>query len=123
MSKSEPGAVPSTEVVKRENRRSYESRTKVVCVDCGEERTVGDYPFCKGGHRGRGGGGYDKFVKYVDPNILPPEDPRACHEGTDASGRKVKGALIESREQRRYLMKEQNLEWAGRPIGEGGSEV
>ncbi len=123
MSKAELGAVPYTKTVVREKRRFGESPTKEVCVDCGEERTVGDYPFCKGGHRGRGSGGYDKFVKYVDPNILPADDPRAQHEGGDASGRRFKGALIESREQRRHLMKEQHLEWAGRPAGEGGTEV
>lgn len=123
MSKAEPGAVPETRVVVREDRKPGESFKKVVCVDCGEERTPGDYPFCKGGHTGRGGGGYGKFVKYVDPNILPAEDPRACHEGVDGAGRRFKGTLIESREQRRHLMKEQNLEWAGRPVGEGGTEV
>ncbi len=96
------------------------------CDRCGAILRVGDWPFCKGDpidHVSSKGFGFDPFVPYVDPNILPHSDPRARHEGVTHDGRRVRGTLIESRSQRRQIMKEQNLDWAPRPYGEGGSEV
>jgi hypothetical protein len=97
-----------------------------VCDECGGELRVGDWPFCRGrasAHAPGRGFGFDPFTPYVDPHILPHGDPRACHETVTPQGLKVRGTLIESREQRRHIMKEQNLDWAPRPYGEGGSEV
>jgi hypothetical protein len=94
---------------------------KTKCDDCGQEIRIGEWPFCPHGAPGRFG--YDSFASYVDPNILPDSDPRARDvEFNKNLGRHVKGTLITSRAQRRKLMKEQNLEFAGRPYGTGGTE-
>jgi hypothetical protein len=94
-----------------------------ICDKCGGTVHIGDWPFCKGGpddHRPGGGFGFDPFTPYLDPHIDP--------NGRDVKfvpslGRKMQGTWITSREQRRAIMKANNLEWAGRPMGEGGNEV
>lgn len=98
-----------------------------MCDACGAELKVGDWPFCKGDpsdHVNDGSFGFPPFEPYIDPHILPHSDPRAHSTGFNKHlGRNLTGTLIESREQRRKIMKEQNLDWAPRAYGTGGSEV
>lgn len=92
------------------------------CDRCGAQVQVGDWPFCKGDpkdHENGGSYGFSPFEPYVDPNILP--------NGKDVGynrhlGRMVTGTLIESREQRKRIMRENNIEWAGRTVDTGGRE-
>ena len=89
-----------------------------TCDKCGHKYVIGEWPYCP--HGELGGGGYGSFQSYVDPHLLPGSDPRAQSvEFNERLGRRVKGVLIESREQRRKLMKETNTDWAPRPQGEG----
>lgn len=91
---------------------------KVRCDGCGEEYGIGEWPYCP--HGGLGGGGYAPFASYVDPHLLPHQDSRAhSTEFNERLGRHVTGVKIESREQRRKIMREQNIDWASRPQGEG----
>lgn len=100
----------------------------MICDECGAKLRIGDWPFCKGdplAHKpGQSGFGFDPFTPYVDPHILPFSDPRAHAEEFNAAlGRVVRGTKIESREQRKALMREQGLDWAGRTCESGGREV
>jgi len=101
----------------------------MTCDICGAELIIGGGPgeWCKGDpeyHKPmKIHGLFDPFTPYVDPHILPFGDPRANVEGVHPVLGKIRGTLIESREQRRAIMKEQNLDWAPRPYGEGGSEI
>lgn len=101
----------------------FEEVTIYICDACGKERVVGADPYCPHGG-GFGAGLYDPFTPYVDPHLLPASDPRAKDvEFNKNLGREIKGVRITSREQRRALMKEQGLDWAGRSHGTGGMEV
>lgn len=97
-----------------------------VCDECHSKVFVGDWPFCKGSasdHKPGGKFGHTPFAEYLDPHILPYSDPRARETGyVPGLGREVMGTRITSREQRRKLMKENNLDFAPRPMGEGGTE-
>lgn len=97
-----------------------EQRTFEHC-ECGVIWGCGDWPICP--HGALGGGGYAPFTPYVDPHLLPANDPRAqASEFNPNLGRVVRGVKIESREQRRRLMKEAGVDWAGRAYGTGGTE-
>lgn len=103
------------------NGRWVYRNSVTVCDSCGKRWAIGEWPHCPHGY---GKHGHAPFTSYVDPHILPDSDPRAQHtEFNKNLGFKVKGTLIESREQRKALMKEQGLDWAGREHGTGGMEV
>lgn len=87
------------------------------CDACGEDVAVGDWPFCP--HGTPGNFGFDPFTPYLDPHIDPHGKDVAF---VPSLGRKMRGTMITSREQRRNLMKQNNLDWAPRPMGEGGTE-
>jgi hypothetical protein len=83
---------------------------KVKCDKCGSEYSIGDWPFCTGdpdGHKPAVHFGYDPLDSYVDPDLLPHNDPRCTSR--NEFGRK--GVLIESRSQRKQLMREQGLQF------------
>jgi hypothetical protein len=73
----------------------------IVCVNCGIEYRIGEWPFCPHGfpveHR--------PFVPYFDEHIV---------EG---------GAWITSHRDRVRLNKQNNQDFAGRPVGMPGCEV
>lgn len=86
-----------------------------VCEACGGERRVGDWPFCKGDPSDHAPGkfGHDPFPGYVDEHILEGGNDI----GPNGAGEIVRGTRIDTRSQRRKLMKEANLEFKGRRYG------
>jgi hypothetical protein len=92
-----------------------------LCEECGGELLVGSWPFCNGDPKkhepGPFFGHYAPFPSYVDEHILPDSDPRAQDIGPNGAGETVRGIRIDSRDQRRRLMKEQGLDWHGRVYG------
>jgi len=97
-----------------------------ICDKCRSQVSIGDWPYCKGSandHKPGGKGGYAPFEEYIDPHILPYSDSRARETGFNRHlGRNIMGTRITSREQRRKLMKDNNIDFAPRPYGGGGSE-
>ena len=96
------------------------------CKKCGRITRIGDWPFCHGDpaeHGNDGRYGHTPFEEYIDPHILPHSDSRAHETGVHPVLGRITGTRITSREQRRKIMKEQGLDWAGREHGTGGMEV
>ena len=91
---------------------------KVRCDECGSDYGISDWPWCKGtGDHTAGKYGHAPFPFYTDEHLLSAEDPRAQHVGLNGAGEPCRGVLLESREQRRKIMKEQGVEWKGRKYG------
>lgn len=87
-----------------------------TCDVCGAKLQIGGGPgeWCKGdpkyhepGEFGRGL--YEAFDSYVDSDILPRTDPRVQYH----NGWGRPGVLIESRSDRKKLMKERGLGFGG----------
>lgn len=85
------------------------------CDVCGGERRVGDWPFCKGDPKDHVPGkyGFDPFQGYVDEHIL--EGGRDI--GPNLAGEIVQGTRIDSRSERKAIMKREGIEFAGRKYG------
>ena len=91
---------------------------KVRCDECGSDYGISDWPFCKGtGDHGRGIFGYEPFKSYTDEHLLPPDTPMSQHRGLNLAGDPCIGTYIESREQRRAIMKEHGIVPKGRRYG------
>jgi hypothetical protein len=82
---------------------------------------VGAFPWCKGNpdDHGEMSGFDDGFEPYVDTQILDRKDPRC--DSVDPRG--VRGVLINSRSERRRLMKEQNLQYGTQKFDERGRKL
>lgn len=96
-----------------------DQKTGVFCDECGHEMQVGEFPFCRGdaSKHQKGMGGFDSFEPYVDADILPGHDPRRTHK--DPYGRR--GIMINTRTERRQLMKEFGLQYGSNHPG--GREI
>lgn len=81
----------------------------VKCEKCGGEYGIGDFPFCKGDPKGHGqmGGFDDPFEPYVDTQLLEAKDPRC--DGINERG--ARGITINSRSERRALMRQLGLQF------------
>ena len=91
---------------------------KITCDACGKDYGIGDWPFCKGtGDHRPGIFGYEPFESYIDEHILPPDTPMSREIGQNLAGEVVRGTRIESREQRRAIMKEHGIVPKGRRYG------
>ena len=79
------------------------------CEKCHGTVRLGDFPFCKGskGDHGPMSGFDEAFEPYVDTQILSRDDPRA----TAVNNLGIRGVQINSRSERRALMKEQGLQY------------
>lgn len=86
-----------------------------VCVRCDGLRQPGDWPHCSGNPQDHVPGkfGNDPFKGYVDEHILP--DGRDI--GPNGAGEIVQGTRIDTRSERKRLMKENGLEYKGRRYG------
>ena len=88
----------------------------VTCDKCGEEYSIGDFPFCgKGGH-GKPGGFDEPLTPYVDIQLMSRDDPRC--DGVNELG--MRGVTIYSRSQRRQLMKEFGLQFGTQKFDDRG---
>lgn len=86
----------------------------VTCDDCGKRYGVGDWPHCKGtGDHSPGKYGHNPFPEYVDEHILEG----GKDVGPNGAGETVRGTRISSRDQRRQIMKENQIEFGGRRYG------
>jgi hypothetical protein len=94
---------------------------KVKCEKCGGEYGIGDFPFCKGDPSQHGAmSGYDDpFEPYVDVQLLDRKDPR-CN-GINERG--VKGITINSRSERRSLMKQLGLQYGSQKFEDRGKRL
>ena len=81
----------------------------IHCDKCGADYGIGDYPFCKGSKEDHGPmhGLDEAFTPYVDIQLLPKDDPRC----TSVNEFGIRGVPINSRSERRALMKEQGLQF------------
>jgi hypothetical protein len=93
------------------------------CTKCCAKVGIGVWPveMCKGNQSDHGpmGGFDDAFEPYVDCQLLTNKDPR-CNS-TDALGRR--GVMINSRSERRALMKEQGLQYGTQKFNERGKKL
>ena len=87
----------------------------MICEKCGAELKIGSWPFCKGAQNDHAPGmfGFDPFQSYVDEHIL--SDGKDI--GPNLAGEIVQGTRIDTRSERRKIMKEEGLEWKGRKYG------
>lgn len=94
---------------------------KVLCEKCGTEYGVGQFPFCKGLPSDHGGmsGFDDSFEPYVDTQLLDRKDPRC----TSVDRRGVAGIPINSRSERRNLMKSLGLQYGSQKFEERGKRL
>lgn len=91
---------------------------RVVCDECGKDYGISDWPWCKGtGDHTPGKFGMNPFSSYTDEHLLPPDNPLARHVGLNGAGEPVRGTLIESREQRKRIMREHGIVPKGRRYG------
>lgn len=81
----------------------------VYCDKCKSVYGHGDFPFCKGNpsDHGKMHGFDDAFEPYVDIQILDRKDPRV--NSVNKLG--IPGVMINSRSERRQLMKELGLQY------------
>lgn len=93
----------------------------VKCEKCGGEYTIGAFPFCKGRQEDHGVmSGFDEpFEPYVDTQILDKKDPRCT--GVNELG--FKGIPINSRSERRALMKEKGLQYGTQKFARPGKAL
>lgn len=94
---------------------------KVKCEKCGSEYGVGQFPFCKGRPEDHGtmSGFDDAFEPYVDVQLLDRKDPRC--DSVNPQG--IRGVMINSRSERRQLMKELGLQYGSQKFEERGKRL
>lgn len=90
----------------------------ITCEKCGIEYGIGDFPFCKGGH-GKMSGFDEAFEPYVDIQLLQKRDPRNTSENELG----MRGVPINSRSERRAIMKEQGLQYGTQKFDEKRGKV
>lgn len=90
------------------------------CDKCGSEYGIGDFPFCKGDPKDHGQmHGFDEgFTPYVDIQLLDKKDPRCT--STNEFG--MRGVPINSRSERRQLMKELGLQFGSQKFEDRGKK-
>jgi hypothetical protein len=95
-------------------------REMIPCEKCGGVYGIGDFPFCKGSKQDHGKmHGFDEaFEPYVDVQLLEKKDPRCT--STNALG--MRGVMINSRSERRQLMKEQGLQYGSQKFEDRGKK-
>jgi hypothetical protein len=93
----------------------------VKCEKCGAEYGVGQFPFCKGNQSDHGvmQGFDDAFEPYVDSQILERNDPRC----TSKNHLGMPGVMINSRSERRALMKEKGLQYGSQKFEDRGKRL
>jgi hypothetical protein len=98
-----------------------ETGKTVKCEKCGGTYGAGAFPFCKGNPDDHGamGGFDDAFEPYVDTQILSRDDPRV----NDKNELGIPGVRINSRSERRNLMKEQGLQYGSQKFNERGKKL
>ena len=91
---------------------------KVRCDECGSSYGISDWPWCKGtGDHTPGKFGHKPFCPYTDEHLLPPDTPMSQHHGLNLAGDPCIGTYIESREQRKAIMKAHGIVPKGRRYG------
>jgi len=97
----------------------------LICERCGGKRIIGDAPWCNGDpadhvREKAQTYGFAPMDPYVDADILDRKDPRVAQGGyRNSEGRP--GILIETRSDRRKLMRERGLQYGSEHPG--GREV
>jgi len=93
----------------------------IHCERCGSDYGEGDFPYCKGDPKGHGSmHGFDEaFEPYVDIQLLERKDPR-CNS-VNALG--IPGVMINSRSERRALMKEKDLQYGTQKFESRGKKL
>lgn len=93
----------------------------VKCEKCGGEYGIGDFPFCRGNVQDHGQmqGFDDAFEPYVDTQILDRSDPRC----TSVNHLGMRGVMINSRSERRQLMKSLDLQYGSQKFEERGKKL
>ncbi len=93
----------------------------VKCDKCGGEYGIGQFPFCRGNVQDHGQmqGFDDAFEPYVDTQLLDRKDPRC--DSVDSRG--VRGVMINSRSERRQLMKSLGLQYGSQKFDERGKKL
>lgn len=93
----------------------------VVCEKCGGEYGIGDFPFCKGRKEDHGpmSGFDDAFEPYIDVQLLDKKDPRC----TETNHLGMRGVMINSRSERRALMKEKDLQYGTQKFVDRGKTL
>lgn len=92
----------------------------ISCEKCGGEYGIGDFPFCKGNKQDHGKmhGFDDAFEPYVDVQLLQSTDSRC----TSKNELGMRGVQINSRSERRQLMKEQGLQFGSQRFEDRGKK-
>ena len=100
--------------------KDHEKDSWSHCARCCARVHIGDFPFCKGNKTDHGPMyGFDEaFEPYVDCQLLPQKDPR-CNS-KDELGRV--GVMINSRSERRRIMKEQELQYGTQKFEDRGKK-
>jgi hypothetical protein len=101
--------------------QEYKDDKTLHCEKCGTDYREGDYPFCKGKPSGHGVmyGFDDAFEPYVDTQILNNKDPRC----TSVNELGLRGVMINSRSERRELMREKGLQFGSQKFEERGKKL
>jgi hypothetical protein len=97
----------------------------VECEECGARVEIGQWPWCHGDaskHVKIDGFGFEPFEPYVDSNILERTDPRV-RRGGYRDERGAPGILIETRSDRRQLMRSLGLQFGSRDSRPGSREI
>jgi hypothetical protein len=91
------------------------------CEKCCATVGVGSFPFCKGnpGDHGTMYGFDEAFEPYVDTQLLAREDPRV----QDTNNMGIPGVMINSRSERRALMKQQGLQYGSQKFENRGKTL
>lgn len=95
-------------------------REIIICEKCGGEYGIGDFPFCKGNKadHGKMHGFDDAFEPYVDVQLLEKSDPRC----TSTNHLGMRGIMINSRSERRAIMREQGLQFGSQKFDDRGKK-
>lgn len=98
----------------------YKDEKTIHCEKCGADYGEGQYPFCKGNKDDHGTmhGFDDAFEPYVDVQLLDSKDARCT--STNSLG--MRGVPINSRSERRQLMKELGLQFGTQKFEDRGKK-
>jgi hypothetical protein len=102
-------------------KQEYDENGDVKCEKCGGTYKEGDFPFCKGSPSDHAPpSGFDEaFTPYVDIQLLSRGDSRV--DSVNALG--IPGVQINSRSERRQLMKELGLQYGTQKFDEKRGKV
>lgn len=94
----------------------------VKCDECGSDIRIGSWPFCGGDatkHSSVGDSWHDGFTPYIDCQLLDKSDPRC----TEVNHLGMRGVMINSRSERRQIMKEKGLQLGSQKFEERGKKL